>query len=386
MPQIADKRPALRTAAKAVKSRSAPLWQGPGGEGPQGGITQGLLGRYLCCKERFRLQVIEGLKPQDKFESRMEFGNMWHVCEESLAGEIRHFGELIGTTAQEDALRDYVEVLHRRYPMQRVDVDHWADKCRTMFPLYVEHWRTHPDVKDRTPVFQEQTFDVPYRLPSGRTVRLRGKWDSVDIVSKNKAAAFWLQENKTKSDINELRIGRQLAFDLQTMLYLVALIQDSAQAAQDRSPPVAGVRYNVVRRSAHKQGKKESAEEFCARLAQLIRDDIKEKGVNNEWFQRWNAEVSAGDIAKFRQECLDPVLENLCNDYEWWAFCKEDGCSPFNQVKHAHEFIHRLHHFRLPYGVYNPLLEGGAAELDEFLATGSMVGLRRADDLFPELK
>ena len=43
-------------------------------------------------------------------------------------------------------------------------------------------------------------------------------------------------------------------------------------------------------------------------------------------------------------------------------------------------------HFRMPYGVYSPLLDGRTTELDEYLASGSTVGLRRAESLFRELK
>ena len=175
MPAIASKKSPMKAAANNVKRRAMPLWEGPAGEGPQGGVTQGLIGRWLCCRERFRLMVIEGLKPQDKFDPRMEFGNMWHVCEEGFAA-----GK--GIEKIMSGLIEYCKKLCVRYPMQRAEVEHWFDKCRTMFPLYTEFWKKHPDVLARTPLLQEQVFDVPYKLPSGRVVRLRGKFDSVDLI------------------------------------------------------------------------------------------------------------------------------------------------------------------------------------------------------------
>jgi hypothetical protein len=42
-------------------------------------------------------------------------------------------------------------------------------------------------------------------------------------------------------------------------------------------------------------------------------------------------------------------------------------------------------HYRHPFGSVNWLDEGGASDLDEYLATGSEAGLQRIDDLFPEL-
>jgi hypothetical protein len=57
---------------------SKPLWSGPDGEGPNGGITFSLLSRFLVCRERFRLHALEGWRTQDGFNHRLEYGNMWH--------------------------------------------------------------------------------------------------------------------------------------------------------------------------------------------------------------------------------------------------------------------------------------------------------------------
>jgi hypothetical protein len=43
-------------------------------------------------------------------------------------------------------------------------------------------------------------------------------------------------------------------------------------------------------------------------------------------------------------------------------------------------------HWRHPYGVFDALNEGGSSDLDEYLETGSTVGLERASTLFPELE
>jgi hypothetical protein len=43
-------------------------------------------------------------------------------------------------------------------------------------------------------------------------------------------------------------------------------------------------------------------------------------------------------------------------------------------------------HWRHPFGVYDALNEGGSSDLDEYLETGSTVGLEKASTLFPELE
>lgn len=360
------------------KRRKEPLWRGPEVDG----VTQSLLGRFLQCRERFRLLVVEGLRPAPSFNHRTEYGQMWHVCEEEHAV----------TNPRETAhdwqtpLRKYCEGLCKKYRTQQEQVQHWCEVCRVQFPLYVEYWRKHPDVKARTPLLQEYEFDVPYSLPSGRVVRLRGKWDSVDLIGKGKDTGVYLQENKTKGDIDEPQLKRQLSsgFDLQTMFYLVALEQHAeghVLSGGKIRANVRGVRYNVVRRPLsggrgsivrHKPSKGnpegEGRECFYERVGEVIKGDLP------YFFMRWKVEVSAQDVARFRRECLDPILEEL---YDWWEL--------INWQPHYAPLEHQAHHFRYPYGVYNVLQEGGSGELDEYMSTGSDLGLTRTDGLFPEL-
>lgn len=362
----------LAAQVRRSKQSAAPVWQGPCDNGPQGGITSSLLSRYLVCGERFRVHAVEGLRVPERFSAPLEFGNMWHTCEESLAE-----GE-----AWESRLRLFCQSLCMKYPLHQEEISLWYEKCQAMFPLYVKHWSEHPDVVERTPLLQEQKFDVPYKLPAGRTVRLRGKWDAVDLIGKGNDAGVYLQENKTKSSIDGGKIAQQLSFDLQTMLYVVALTEVRGEVFDKN---IMGVRYNVVRRSAHK-----SVESTLEKIEKDQKD-----GRTGEWFARWKVEVHATDIERFRRQCLDPVLENLCDDYECWAYCYQSKNSPGPDLGKGDPFNsgyrytffpeHRRRHFILPYGVYNVIAEGGTGDIDEYIRTGSSVGLQRVDNLFPEL-
>jgi hypothetical protein len=234
-------------------------------------------------------------------------------------------------------------------------------------------------------LFQEQVFDVPYALPSGRTVRLRGKFDSVDLIGKGKNASVYLQENKTKGNLDEQQLKRQLQFDLQTMMYLIALEHLPAKELRTypllNGRPINGVRYNVIRRPLsggkgsirkHSPTKLnpagESDEEFYARLAGIIMEDP------GYYFMRWKVEVTSQDMKRFKHEFFDNVLEELCN---WWSWID----SPAGRKDPFSDPVH----WRLPYGVYNPLLEGGSSEVDEYLATKSELGLVRNNRMFKEL-
>lgn len=351
------------------------LWKGP----EVTGITQSLLSRFLSCRERFRLLVMEGLAPADGFNHRLEFGNMWHACEEAHAA---------GTPSKrwESALEEYVNALFKRYPIQQEQIRHWASVVSIQFPLYVEYWKKQPVTHARRPVLPETVFSVVYRLPSGRRVRLLGKWDSIEF---SYADGVWLFETKTKGDINDRTIARQLRFDLQTMFYVVALQQ--AMLESDRpeiknlgKQPVRGVTYNVIRRPLsggkhsiirHKPSKSnprgESEPEYYARLGGLIRQDA------GHFFMRWDVGLSQGDIDSFKHQTLNPILEQLC---DWWSYML-DCDSPFpTEYSHYGYGIH----WRAPYH-YNPLADGGSGELDHYLETGSTAGLEKISNLFPEL-
>jgi hypothetical protein len=406
--QVTDRRRAVRTE---------PLWEGP----EKDGITFSLLSRFLVCRERFRLLVVEGLRSEGGFNHRLEYGSMWHVCEEALASERRHFGEVVGTTLAEDNLLEYAKGLCRKYPTQQNEIDKWYRICKLQFPIYVKYWSKQKDVISRTPLLQEYAFAVPYRLPSGRTVLLRGKFDSVDAIGTGRGAGVYLQENKSKGMIVEAQIKRQVTFDLQTMLYLVALYNlDKVKVLKYRengiplSTRIAGIRYNVVRRplsggkgsitrkkptagakcpkckgsgiwpteperatcpkclGAGRVNSKpgESLDEYYARVAKYIEKEPE------TYFMRWKIEVSQAEVERFRRECLDPILEQLCDWWEWITGPNRDIQGPF---------IGSNLHWRHPYGVWNVLDEGGSSDLDEYLATGSEIGLSRTENLFPEL-
>lgn len=381
-----------------------PLWKGPQDASEMGGITFSMLSRFIVDRERFRLYAIEGLKSRDRFNHRIEYGSMWHVCEEGLA---RYFSNEDDPRTQEEAwgepLEEYATQLASRYPLEQEAVTHWYNVCKVQFPHYVKFWAEHPDVLQREPILQECIFNVAYVLPSKRIVRLRGKFDSVDHIPGADVPGLYLQENKTKGDVDVQLIQQQLTFDLQTMMYLIALkeMQDSAfwnrSHKRWRSIPVVGVRYNVVRRplsggkgtivrhKATKNKAEETWDEYYGRLGEYITD------TPDLYFMRWKANVSTSEINDFKGHCLNQILEQLCDWYEWvtadpnpWRTTPLRVPSDIN-LQPA-RVINPDIHWRHPFGVYNILNEGGSSEYDNLLQHGDEVGLRRVDRLFEELR
>lgn len=378
--------------AKAVADKSkpilSPVWEGPESSGSQGGVTYSLLCRWLSCKERARLLLVEGLRSTERWRPSTGYGNMWHVCEEALAScqEVVVPNGLGMNTYWEVCLKAHAIEQAKLFPFDGEAIEHWYNVCKVQFPEYIKYWSQHPDMLARTPLLQEQVFRVPYQLPSGRTVYLRGKWDSVDLVGSGKDAGIWLMENKTKSEVDAEQLQRQLTFDLQVMTYLVSLraAADMHRKGADvglpedfpLSAPIIGVRYNVIWRSCtirqHKARGKTPAEgkaEFYARL----RDDYYASDPGR-YFHRWNVRITQEDIDKFRRTCLDPMLETLCI---WWELMT-------GKASRDHGTSH--YHWRHPFGCANPLDNGYEAETDNYLNTGSKVGLETVSTLFRELE
>lgn len=386
MPKIPTINPKKRDFNSVrVRPYKESAWGGPTVEG----VSQSMMGAYLQCKERFRVTHIDGLRPIPELSIALEFGNMWHLCEEKFANH----------EDWEDELREYVVHLELKYPKDQKAINQIYSACMVEFPIYVEYWSTHEDVLKRTPVLQEKVFDIPLTLPSLRVARLRGKWDSIDLIGSNE---LYLQENKSKTSIQIYKIQNQLKYDLQTMTYLIAMeealkntgtLPGVAVGKLPKGVKLAGVRYNVIMRALSggvgsiKQRKKsknkpaESDVEFYERLGSAIRNH------QEDYFRRWKVEVTKEDRNTFRYETLEPLLENLLDDYEWWDWCKKHKCYVYDGERRAIEFPeHVPRHFRLPYGIYSVVLEGGYTRLDDYINTGSILNLTNSNIFFTELQ
>lgn len=384
MPQtLADKLKQSGVTSNTSK-RKEPLWKGPETADKEGGITFSLLSRFIVCPERFRIYAIEGLKPRDQFNHRMEYGNMWHICEEHKDNN------------WDTPLLDYAKQLVTKYPTSGEDIDKWYNVCKIQFPIYMDYWSKHPDMTNRTPLLNEEKFKVPYTLPSGRIVYLRGKWDQVDLVKERNQQYVWLQENKAKGNVNPIQLQKQLSFDLQVMMYVIALTKSSegyrwrTLFSTNGDSKFGGVRYNVIKRPLssgsgntnirQKQPTKsnplgESKSSYFTRLKGIIDGTGGEDVLGpDNFFYRWNIVISQKDIDTFCKTCLDPLLEYVS---VWYNCVTNNGKESLSK-----EYIH----YRRPYGVYDILAQGGTSDYDEYLSSGIEIGLEQATTLFPELQ
>lgn len=365
------------------------VWSGPEGRCHNGGVSQSMIARWLSDRWRFALANIEGLRPVGKFSAPRDYGTMFHLCDEVHSAG----GDWAGR------LKEHAAGLCRTYPADTEEIEKYWRACRVIFPEYVVFWAKTKEQVETVPLLQEFLFDIDYRLPlSGRVVRLRGKMDGVNLTGPGgRSWVVRLGETKTKYEIDREEVERILDFDIQTQLYLLALheikkdpkklaqLPDKAYGAL-RQYPIEGVIYNVAKRpwgsgagcirqlkgktlkdGTHKPG--ETTEAFFERLRQFPAENPQ------EWFARWTSDVSPADIAAFRKNCLDPILENMA---DWFA--QVTG----RETKVPDGYRTPLH-FRHPNGCKNFLDSGGVTEYDGFLKSGNEAGLFRTDSLFEEL-
>lgn len=368
---------------KPKRAKPVSLWEGPEIDG----ISFSLLSKFLVCRERFRLQVVEGLREREPFNHPLEFGSCWHEAEEVIARD-GYDGNWL------PAVQRYCRKLYSEHPTAEVGIAKTYNLVKAAFPLYLQHWAKDREAKRREPVLQEEKFRVPYNLLSGRIILLRGKWDSVYLDKEG----YWLQENKTKGEVDEVGIQATLHQNLQTMLYFIAFqtvlkrqgMEEHAGLAQVKLSQVKlskikGVLYNVVRRPlgdrhAIRQKKSETERQFYKRVADGIRQDP------SHYFLRWKCRIHPQDVEQFRLRVFNPILEQLC---DWWEWIRENPSNPWEAstpIRRGWLKSTASPHWQSPWGVYNSLGSGFRGDYFEYMTQGRTSGLTKITELFPELQ
>lgn len=361
---------------RIAKKRSTPVWQGPEVDG----ITQSMMNQYLTCKERFRLRYIEGWDAPERFEIPLAYGDMWHVCEEHMEGD------------WEDMLkahcRDYIE----QYPHDQNQIEKYWRACVRQFRVYLDLYAAEHSKQNL--VLPEQSFSREYSIGYGYHPIVRGKFDGVLLEKKGRRKRYRLKENKAKGQINEVGIGEMLHFDIQTQLYMCMLAMEIKDGKYGLDPkiPLEGVLYNVIRRPLsggvgsirQRKGSKnvpaETMTEYYDRLQQVFVDNA------DTYFYRWDVEFTPEDTEKYQKEFLNPILMEICQNYEWWAYCFENGEDPYDMTERRSMFENHMPcHYRQPFGTFSWMDKGKGTIYDDYLKTGSTVDLVHNEKLFPEL-
>lgn len=341
------------------------------------GISQSLLSRFIVCPHRFWLATVCGYREDMGFNKSIEYGQMMHS-----ALEVYNFRETTsahGTAAiKSEAMR-----LKQDHPHDVWEINHWSEIAQRQFRVYCEHWYEEDSIFE--PISSEQTFRVPYRLPSGRSIDLRGKWDAL-FRKGAKRKSVYLMDHKCRGKIDESGISSTLDQDLQILFYLIPL-RESGERPEGVyynviQRPLSGGKHTIKKRKGTKNNPGESDSEFYTRLENLMRDNP------DDFFKRWTVVVTDDDIDRFKNESLDPLLEQLCDWWESIANKPDDPWNTYSLIPGQQPFWlgrNKLH-YRRPFGVYDGLSDGRKGDFHEYLTTGRKHKMVKQDTVFPELE
>lgn len=267
------------------------------------GITQGLLGTWLECRQKARY-FLQGYSSKGT-PMAMTYGTVGHGVLQYAYEDFRT-GKITGIPSRKRVVGYVSEVEkiwrkeNERPSKQMIeDLETSLAFAEVILPEYFKYWSTDFTKKKWKKV--EGSFKIPYKLKDGRKTFLRGKMDGVF-----ESPGLWLFESKFKSMINEGDLVDTLTLDLQVKIYLWALYKTYKQIPK-------GVLYNVVRRFNQTRRVSETLKEFCQRC----REDLEKRP---DWyFFRFEVCTSPSDIREFEAE-----LENMLTDFmDWW-----EGKSP----------------------------------------------------------
>ena len=357
---------------KKTKPRVDPLWT------LEQGVTYSQLSSFITCRHRFHIGKVQGWKPKG-FSLPLEFGNIFHLLVE----------------AQDRGIpMDRMHMIADNYVNHKIDShpDFDAETIKELgmmgavanvtFQQYAKHWERNYSFnlesngkqilhyeKDFDWIGKETEFKVPYTLPTGQKILLRGKQDGKFKVHR-KTPGNWLFETKTKGDVDVSGITAGLHKDMQTGLYLTAM-EIEHNGALPR-----GVLYNVIRRTRLKPRVKDTAASFSER----VEADIIERP--QFYFFRWTREISKEELSEFQRFTLNPVLFQLLT---WWNSIKRNPMDPFQSVREDGEVVDNPHHWERPFGVYDSMSMNQRGEFFDIITNDNYFQYEQAEFASPEL-
>lgn len=256
------------------------------------GITQSILTTYLRCKERCRLMLNGWQKIEAK--SPFTFGSCFHyLCEVWACSKptMRKLGAYIPDQKTINGwCDDFTRQSQAHNPIDPQDFEQACAMAVPIFTKYLTYWKdSHQKWQEIKP---EIEFDItiPGDYRPG-THRLRGKVDGLVKIN----GKYWLLETKTMSQINEDVLQQVVQYDFQTQFYIFAL--ETMLGVK-----IVGVIYNVVRVPMFKMDGKTPQEIQTRTQEELEKDE-------NKWFKRFEVAFSDSQVARFRSEMRDKLVE-----------------------------------------------------------------------------
>jgi hypothetical protein len=310
------KKKAVRRAARKL------LWT------PAMGLTVSAMKLWSTCREQFALKYIDGWASR-KASVPIVYGSLWHLAQEHQ-----------GTSTPWKGIDAYLKDFKKNGDSHAIrDVEFMIAQIKTLFPLYAAHYKTQDSSIKWTR--REAVFLQPLRV-LGEQLPIAGRRDGEFRTAKGTLGLF---ETKTKSNIDRKAIADLLRSDLQTLVYCWSMWREYNEA-----PGL--ILYNVVKRPSLRQTQGETQQAYLIRLA----NDCRRKPDN--YFLRWQVQITKDDMARFETEQLVPICQAFLT---WW---REVHRAPF--LPERSDGRHPSHFTNLP-ALVTPY---GKADLYDLIVLG----------------
>jgi len=246
---------------------------------PSEGFTQSLIKDFLACRYRFLLKC-NGISSRSEKRS-LRFGSLMHTCLEARNKIIVRKGGKVTIAVLDKATKRVLDSIvdglvdASSSPQEADRILEEGAWATALLRGYLAEW--HETDTSREWVSVERNFDV-WWLASEEpdAYRLRGKRDGL-FRGGGRRPRLWLHETKTSSRIVEEQLTERLAFDFQSLFYLLACEIEFAPAK------IGGVQFDYIRTPSLRQKKKESRPEFVDRVVSDIELNP------DHYFKRWEA-------------------------------------------------------------------------------------------------
>ena len=341
---MAKKKPTRPSAKKTPFKKGLPkkpLWTW------DAGVSFSSLSTWLEDQEQFALKYVEGWTSR-RISVSLEFGSLIHYCLE------KQFNFSTPEECATTVCQSYYDYRSKTVlnSTERDSLDFVCRLAVATFPAYCRFW--YSDDQSIDWLSREQKFSVPYTLPNGIVVNLRGMRDGVFRLKKS----LGIFETKTKSRIDEREIVSGLRADMQTLFYVVATREEIGELP-------SRIEYNIIRRSGLKPRKNEPMTDFISR----IKDDVNSRP--EHYFQRYEVTLLKSDITRFEEETLQPELMAL---HRWWEGVKKNPLG-----KRRFDYPYHRRNLNALVGKY------GRADLWDIMVDNNYHNFRVRKDVFPEL-
>ena len=304
------------------------------------GLSYSGLSMWLVDREAFRLRYFERLEPVPEWDKAIHTGQL---VQAAIEGWI-----LTGTDTGMSRFHS------EEYNNQLKEFGD-ADKMEPWFHVsksLVETWLVHLQQKIQQREWQhsERKVEGVTALPSGRQIKLKAYLDG---EYETPTGGMGLMENKCRGGIAKERIISEIKWDLQYNIYLYLKFIETGQLCEE-------VWYQTFKRPSLRQKKAESKEGYIDRMCEDIRENP------DEYMFLYLSRPTMKECRAFAHGCLYPLLDDFLDWYENFTGTQQIGKkNPYSN------------HYVMPYGIYNPFLEGTDERFRSYRLTGSRYGLRK---------